>query len=352
MSVINRAFQCTLQTCTLDHAMVHYVPTLAGNALFLALFAIAAVIHLFLGVWYRTYSYLFALGCGLLLEIIGYAGRISLHYDPFSFNAFLQYLICLTIAPAFICAGIYFCFGRVVIEYNGRIDASRERQRSPSRLQPGTYSKIFIACDVVCLILQSAGGAITSTAGMSNTSLRDLGINIMIAGLACQVVSLAGFIGLAVDFAIRVRRQRAQRPSSLPSAVWEAGWKWKAFLTCKRCPCLPPSISLIILDRYIFRPLLTQLIPQALVVATITIFIRSCFRVAELKGGFGSDLANDQVAFMILEGAMIIIACSALTAIHPGVVFPRERWSAPAQSGLTRVASQSSHIEMRQGPVA
>ncbi|KAJ5206867.1 RTA1 domain protein [Penicillium cf. griseofulvum] len=321
MSVINRAFQCTLQTCTLDHAMIHYVPTLAGNALFLVLFGIAAAIHLFLGVWYRTYSYLIALGCGLLLEIIGYAGRISLHYDPFSFNAFLQYLICLTIAPAFICAGIYFCFGRVVIECNGRIGASYERQTSLSRLQPGTYSKIFIACDVVCLILQSAGGAITSTAGMSNTSLRDLGINVMIAGLACQVVSLAGFVGLAVDFAIRVRRQQAQRPSSLPSVVWETGWKWKAFVT-------------------------------SLVVATITIFIRSCFRVAELKGGFGSDLANDQVAFMILEGAMIIIACSALTAIHPGLVFPRERWSALAQSGLTRVASQSSHIEMRQGLVA
>lgn len=88
-----------------------------------------------------------------------------------------------------------------------------------------------------------------------------------------------------------------------------------------------------------------------LVVATVAIFIRSCFRVAELKGGFKSDLANDQVAFMILEGAMMIIACGALTAIHPGLVFPRESWSAPAQSGLTRVASQSSQIEMRRGLV-
>jgi RTA1 like protein. len=244
MSIITRAFECTLKTCTLDYAMIHYIPTLAGNALFLALFSIAMVLHLVLGVWYRTYSYLIALGCGLLLEIIGYAGRINLHYDPFSFNAFLQYLICLTIAPAFICAGIYFCFSRVVIEYNGRIGASRGGRTSLSRLQPGTYSKIFISCDVVCLILQSAGGAITSTAGTSNTSLSDLGINIMIAGLACQVVSLAGFVGLAVDFAIRVRRQQARGPASLLPAKWETGWEWTGFLACKRCPCFPPSLPL------------------------------------------------------------------------------------------------------------
>lgn len=226
--------------------MIHYVPTLAGNILFLALFCIATILHLFLGVRYRTYSYLIAVGCGLLLEVIGYAGRVSLHYDPFSFNAFLQYLICLTIAPAFICAGIYLCFGRVVIEYNGRIGASRGGQMSLSRLQPATYSKLFIACDIVCLILQSAGGAITSTAGTSNASLSDLGIDIMIAGLACQVVSLAGFVGLAVDFAIRVRRQQAQGPASLLPSSSEAGWRWKGFLTCKRHPCFPPPLRPIL----------------------------------------------------------------------------------------------------------
>lgn len=58
-------------------------------------------------------------------------------------------------------------------------------------------------------------------------------------------------------------------------------------------------------------------------VATITIFIRSCFRVAELKDGFGGHLANDEVAFMILEGAMVAVAALALTLVHPGFVFGR-----------------------------
>jgi hypothetical protein len=55
-------------------------------------------------------------------------------------------------------------------------------------------------------------------------------------------------------------------------------------------------------------------------IATIAILIRCCFRVAELSGGFGGSLANNEVSFMILEGAMIIIAVFCLTAGHPGPV--------------------------------
>ena len=53
--------------------------------------------------------------------------------------------------------------------------------------------------------------------------------------------------------------------------------------------------------------------------ATFCILIRSCFRVAELSHGFSSRLANQQVTFMILEGAMIVIALVTLTSFHPGV---------------------------------
>lgn len=51
------------------------------------------------------------------------------------------------------------------------------------------------------------------------------------------------------------------------------------------------------------------------------IFVRSVFRVAELSEGFGGKLANQQVTFMILEGAMIVVACVCLTGSQPGLVF-------------------------------
>ena len=55
--------------------------------------------------------------------------------------------------------------------------------------------------------------------------------------------------------------------------------------------------------------------------AGLTIFIRSVFRVAELSGGFNGKLFNEEIPFMILEGPMVIIACIAMSALHPGIAF-------------------------------
>ena len=55
--------------------------------------------------------------------------------------------------------------------------------------------------------------------------------------------------------------------------------------------------------------------------AIFCIPIRSCFRVAELSHRFSSKLVNQQVTFMILEGAMVVIASVTLASFHPGVAF-------------------------------
>jgi hypothetical protein len=61
-------------------------------------------------------------------------------------------------------------------------------------------------------------------------------------------------------------------------------------------------------------------ISLALATATISILIRTCFRVAELHDGYGGSLANDEVLYMILEPVMITIAILALTIGHPGPI--------------------------------
>jgi hypothetical protein len=58
-----------------------------------------------------------------------------------------------------------------------------------------------------------------------------------------------------------------------------------------------------------------------LALAVLTMFIRSVFRAVELSGGFNSTLFNEQIPFMILEGPMVIIAYTTLTALHPGIGF-------------------------------
>lgn len=178
-----------------------------------------------------------------------------------------------------------------------------------------------MSCDFVSLVLQAAGGAITATAPTGDKATMDTGINIMIAGLSMQVASLAVFIALCTDFWNRVRTSPVRVESGDKELVaLRAGMRWRAFLF-------------------------------AMAAATITIFIRSIFRVAELSGGFNGALANNQIAFMVLEGAMLVIACTSLTALHPGPCFAgnwdRGNWSFRAQ----RIAGGDESEELVLKPV-
>ena len=57
----------------------------------------------------------------------------------------------------------------------------------------------------------------------------------------------------------------------------------------------------------------------SLVLSTVAILIRSVFRVVELWQGFSGELWNDEVDFMVLDGAMIALATVCLTVFHPGI---------------------------------
>jgi hypothetical protein len=182
-----------------------------------------------------------------------------------------------------------------------------------------------VSCDLLSLILQAAGGAITSIADADQQSLAQTGVNIMIAGLASQVASLVLFMVLCLDFAWRVKKS----PMNLNDGTRDlrSQLRWKLFLGGK-------SPRILICDFCSFRSLFTNMIYYVLpglALATITIFARSVFRMIELNGGFHSALANNEVDFMVLEGAMIVIAILCLTALHPGVCFDgmwdQTKWS-------------------------
>lgn len=86
---VPRAVICTINTCSIKNAFVEYYPTFAGNITYLVIFAILLVIQLGLGIRYRTWGFMVGCLCGVVLEVIGYGGRIILNHDPFNFNGFL-----------------------------------------------------------------------------------------------------------------------------------------------------------------------------------------------------------------------------------------------------------------------
>ena len=117
----------------------------------------------------------------------------------------------------------------------------------------------------------------------------NIGKDIMVTGVAWQVFSLALFAILCGEYALKVRNASHIVLNPTFKGLRNSR-RFKAFLC-------------------------------ALGLATLTIFTRSVFRCAELSGGFHGPLANQEVTFMILEGAMISIAVISLTVCHPGLVF-------------------------------
>jgi hypothetical protein len=140
-----------------------------------------------------------------------------------------SYLVCLTIAPAFFGAAIYLCLSRIIIIHEGE---------NISRLKPRNYTVIFVTCDVISLVLQAAGGAITSSA--EDGAFRNEGVNIMIAGLAFQVAALGIFMAFGIDFLIRSNmrsvRLKANEVRKLPDPEFiaiRASRGWGLFLICE-----------------------------------------------------------------------------------------------------------------------
>jgi uncharacterized BrkB/YihY/UPF0761 family membrane protein len=161
--------------------------------------------------------------------------------------------------------------------------------------------------DFLSLVLQAAGGAIADTAEQ-DADLKQTGVDIMIAGLVLQCISLLIFLIVALDFFVRVYRHGADQSSASRNALR---------------------------SKFTFRLFLVSLLT-----ATLAILARSIFRAMELWGGFAGDLWNNETEFLILDGAMITLAVLLLTVLHPGPAFGAEwhsaNWSLRTKKGKGR----------------
>jgi hypothetical protein len=186
----------------------------------------------------------------------GYIGRLMLHNDPFSKLGFKINVILLTIAPAFLSAGLYIMLKRLVLLFGPEF----------SRIPPNAYAYIFVSSDILSIILQGAGGSISAVA--TDKTFLDQGVDIMIAGLVSQVFTLMVFAGLCVDFAVRVAKHRNLLPSY---------------------------------RRRFARSVKFKLVVGAMAFAFLCILIRCAYRVAELGGGWGSEIMRKEGEFVILD---------------------------------------------------
>ena len=282
---------CTLATCDPSTSVYAYRPSIEANTIFLALFGLSMIIHIAQGIRWRTWPFMIAMVLGCITEMIGYGGRIKLWQNPFSFPGFIMQigvfrpgriaprpktrltksslhhhwpglLLCCHLPHTLQDASslvLYRCPGPwLTSSCNRVIYLGLEYSRFSAKL----YYWLFIPCDIVSLILQAAGGAISSSTSGNSKS----GVDTAIAGLAFQVFTLIVFIFLTLDYAFRYMRAQRRQPNhtGLPTS-------FKVFLS---------FLSLAIL----------------------CILVRCVYRIYELSNGYSGPLIRNQGLFIGLEG--------------------------------------------------
>jgi hypothetical protein len=251
--------------CSAPIIIYGYVPSLILAIVAAAFFAITFIAHAYQTFRYRTW-YFVTLPIALLLEVVGYIARtLSARRPYFVLYFVLQYFFIVT-APVFISAGIYAVLS-VLIKRVGR-------EYSPV-LGPRWILAIFVTSDVICTCVQIAGAALIGVAS-SNDQDPTRGNNILLIGLAVQVLVFFIFIVLLGFFLFKAR-----------SVILRAGRNMKLFL-------------------------------MVLVAATLLVYLRTCFRLAETALGLDSFLFRNEHYFAALEFVPIAVAVVLFNFRHPG----------------------------------
>ncbi|KAK4118274.1 RTA1-domain-containing protein [Parathielavia appendiculata] len=293
---------CTLQICPVEISVYGYRPSLAANISFIALYAIASAIHIYLGVRWKQWWFTGCMIIGAVNAIIGYVGRVLLYYNPFSFAAFVLQIICITTGPVYYCAAIYITLALAINFLSPDL----------SRFKPKLFYYIFIPCDLFSLVVQAAGGGLsTSTKGQSQT-----GVNLALVGLSFQVFTILLFCFFFGDYLIRYWR----------SGRWQDGVASRGDSATR-----------------------LKLFFGFMVVAVLFTLIRCAYRLAELNQGYRGHLIRDEPLFIAFEGVMVLGAVYCLMVGHPGLVFRPDQKLRPLAAGQDRTSGHSGQ-ELTEHP--
>ncbi|KAK7421323.1 hypothetical protein QQX98_002217 [Neonectria punicea] len=236
----------------------------------LAVFAAAwffgfLVVHLAQTIRYRSW-YFITFPIGLLLEVLGYVARtLSAKKDPYHLLYFILNYFFIVTAPVFLTAGIYTILSALIPRLG----------RYYSFVPPRAILWFFITSDVIATVVQITGAALIGVRQSDRKDPTDAN-NILLGGLAYQVFSLGVFVILAGSFIFRARREIKSNTKNLAGFI------------------------------------------VAFAVATVLVYLRTCFRLAETSEGLGGHLGSNEIYFACLEFAPVAAAVLLFAVWHPG----------------------------------
>lgn len=250
-----------------------YTPSFALAILAIVLFAISLFLHTFELLRHRTW-YFSPLAFACIMEVVGYIFRsLSSRKDPYSVINFVVQYFFIVVAPVFISASIYVCLSKLV----GWAAAGGFDTGSRAWLRPKLILWGFVACDVVATVLQIAGAGMIGSAESHQRSPM-VPNDILLAGLVFQTFAFTIFLSLFAMFVISLHRDQTFRPH-----------------VARKRP-------------FFF----------ALAAASLLVYLRTIFRLAETAQGVFGYLSSHEAFFGALEFAPVVIAVWVLGIWHPG----------------------------------
>lgn len=208
--------------------------------------------------WFITFP------IGLLFEVVGYIARcLSAKQDPYHLLYFILNYFFIVTAPVFLAAGIYTTLSALIPRLG----------RQYSVVPPKAILWFFVTSDVIATITQVAGAALIGVRKSDHEDATTAN-HILLAGLAYQVFSMSIFVALAGTFLFRARRGIQASELTIFTVVFIA--------------------------------------------ATVLVYLRTIFRLAETAEGLEGKLQTHEVYFACLEFAPIALAVALFAVWFPG----------------------------------
>ncbi|KAF4982361.1 hypothetical protein FZEAL_2013 [Fusarium zealandicum] len=283
------------ERCPVELSLYGDYFNLGACIFFVIAYSLALVPQLYFGIRARTWSFTVWLTIGTIFELMGYASRIIMSSNPWVYNAFVIQLVMLILGPTFVAASISITFKHLVL-WNGR---------EYSFIKPVLYPWVFVGSDLFSIVIQAAGGGVSSAATggeETNQSLIDVGSGLLVAGVVFQMANMIFCGGLMLLYLWRRRRALNAGSRRLQSSGGELAARDSK-------PARPGDKR-------------AKIFVYAITVAYVAIIVRCIYRIPEMQMGWGSDLMQNETTFLILDGAMILASVWTLTIFHPYFFFP------------------------------
>ncbi|KAK4119484.1 RTA1-domain-containing protein [Parathielavia appendiculata] len=252
-----------------DFKFYHYDPSLAANIVFIVLFAIVAIGHVWLLVHKRVWYFIpFVIGC--IFEAVGYVGRaISATETPkWTLKPYIIQTLLILLGPALLAASIYMILARLI-----RLLGAEKY----ALIRPNWMTKVFVTGDVLSFFAQGGGGGLMAQAKSKQDQQR--GEYIILGGLAIQVLFFGFFMVTAVAFHVRISSNPTPKSYSVTGP-------WRQHVV-------------------------------ALYISSVLIMVRSVFRMIEFGMGSDSVLMSNEAYLLALDGALMFIVAVVFLWSHP-----------------------------------